>query len=194
MALLLTEVFELEKDLIITLIGVGATIGGVFIGFGLNELSAYIKRKGDEKEKFLMSNYSQRQIAYEDMYIGLNEYKEYFEGFVECGNEFIEHEELGDFRPLEKFTEFRSLVRKNEIWLHTKTAEKTNKIIQESSSACDLALRIATEKEEMWTSGVEPMAKNIIVIIDDAMEHIRKITGMLLLDKYQEDIISKYVY
>ena len=178
------ETLILEKEIM------GVLIGGCvsLLGFALSEVFANIRRKNDQKERFLMSNYTRRQIAYEDMYISLNEYKDYFDRFIYYDNEFIEHENKKDFAPLEAIGALRDIYEKNEIWLHNNTAKKIEHLLQESQPGCNLAQLVSSE-EEIHIDAVEPMAENIVSIIEDLKIHMKKIIGILMLDDYQDEML-----
>ncbi|GIP49369.1 hypothetical protein J53TS2_29600 [Paenibacillus sp. J53TS2] len=170
----------MKTEVLTSIIGIGGTI----LGFFLSEVSTYFKRNKDEKERFIMANYTQRQNSYAIMYKALIQYQNYFRKFVEYGNEFVEHEEPEKFGPLSELEKFTHTFEENEIWLHDKTIEELREVLSISSPAINVALLVAGG-DEMWISQVEKISTSIIKKIEEVKDHIKSITGMKLIDNYQ---------
>ncbi len=168
---------------------------GVFLGWGLTEVSTRLRGARDAKERFILTNAPVRQQAYANLYASLNELQYYFRGFMNIKSEFIERSDPAEFAPLSSYNDFEKSLKSNEIWIHEESKKILDEIADSTHSLCNLGIETSLFKirnepiAEYVLESIESESSRMYRMIAEAKKHIRYVNGLFDFDKHNSNIV-----
>lgn len=138
-------------------------------------IGAIIESKREKrrfKQEKSMRLFDEKIIAYQKMYAALLEYKEYFELFIDGGNEYKENEDYSNFAPLVYNQKFRNCYNLYSLYLSDEMRKICIDTLESGEILNNLAICIHNSAE--FLDCVEPSCKNVLRNIQMCTDQIRR--------------------
>lgn len=156
-----------------------ATLLGIVIQAVIN----YFNNKRLFKQQLLAQIYEKRITAYQTLHKKTVEYRDYFNKFIQTGNEYIKVIDPKEFGPMTITNEINQVFYENEIYFSKDIIKEfwnmTNNIFSLNSLAIMNCLEKSFEVEDM----VSDESKNAVKLIEKFQDKLKKSLGLSELEK-----------
>lgn len=156
-----------------------ATLLGIVVQAAIN----HFNNKRLFKQQLLAQIYEKRITAYQTLHKKTVEYKDYFNKFIQTGNEYVEVIDPKEFGPMTITNEIIQVFYDNEIYFSKDTTKEfwnmANNIFSLNSLAIMNCLERSFEVEEM----VSNESANAVKLIEKFQDELKKALGLSKLEK-----------